>query len=151
MRINSFNSIKKFVLIPRSFKSLYISYVNYGFECKWLSFIKSIVDDCGMSNILYSQSLYPKEWILLSVDQRLKDQFRQKWCTEINMSSKGLCYKIFKNELVFDKYLSLLSPQYIYMYFLNTDVVVTDCQQRQEGGTIYLEMIGCATFATQMT
>ena len=35
------------------------------------------------------------------------------------------------------------------MYFLNTDVVVTDCQYRQEGGTI--EMIGCATFATQLT
>jgi hypothetical protein len=66
--------------------------------------------------IWHSQSLYAKEWILLSVDQRLKDQFKQKWCTEINMSSKGLCYKIFKNELVFEKYLSLLSPQYIYVF-----------------------------------
>ena len=89
-------------------------YVNYGFEWKWLSFIKSILDDCGMSNIWYSPSVYPKEWILLSVEQRLKDQFEQKWCTEINMSSKGLCYKICKNELVFEKYLSLLSPRYIY-------------------------------------
>ena len=67
-----------------------------------------------MSNIWYSQSVYPKERILLSVEQRLKDQFKQKWCTEINMSSKRLCYKIFKNELVFEKYLSLLSPRYIY-------------------------------------
>jgi hypothetical protein len=49
-----------------------------------------------MSNIWYSQSLYPKEWILLSVEQRLKDQFKQKWCTEINMSSKGFCYKLKK-------------------------------------------------------
>jgi hypothetical protein len=37
------------------------------------------------------------------------------------------------------------------MYFVNTDVIVTQCQLRQEGGTIYLNMIGCATFATQMT
>jgi hypothetical protein len=27
-----------------------------------------------------------------------------------------LCYEIFKNELVFEKYLSLLSPNNIYMY-----------------------------------
>jgi len=98
------------------YKLLYINYVKYGFECKWLSFIKSIFDDCGMSNIWYSQSLYPKEWILLSVEQRLKDQFKQKWWTEINMSSKGLCYKYFKNELVFEKYLSVLSPKYIYVF-----------------------------------
>ena len=37
------------------------------------------------------------------------------------------------------------------MYFVDTGVVVTDCQWRREGGTIYLDVIGCATFATQMT
>ena len=37
------------------------------------------------------------------------------------------------------------------MYFVNTDIVVIDCQLGQEGGTIYLEMICCASFETQMT
>jgi len=32
------------------------------------------------------------------------------------MSSTVLCYEFFKNELVFEKYLSLLSPNNIYMY-----------------------------------
>jgi hypothetical protein len=71
-----------------------------------------------MSNIWYSQSLYPKEWILLSVEQRLKDQFKQKWCTEINMSSKGFCYKLKKNELVFEKYLSILHFTFLFSLFV---------------------------------
>jgi len=37
------------------------------------------------------------------------------------------------------------------MYFVNSDVVVTDCQLRREGGKKFLEMICCATFTTQMT
>jgi hypothetical protein len=67
------------------------------------------------------------------------------------MPSKGFCYKIKTN----GKYLSLLSPHniyiHVYMYFVNTDVVVIDCQLGQEGGTIYLEMMCCASFETQMT
>jgi hypothetical protein len=37
------------------------------------------------------------------------------------------------------------------MYFVNSDVVVTDCQVRREGGTQCLEIICCATFAAQIT
>ena len=37
------------------------------------------------------------------------------------------------------------------MYFVNSDVVVTNCQLRREGGTTFLVMICCATFATQIT
>lgn len=55
----------------------YISiFINYGFECKWLSFAKSIYDYCDM---LFGIT---KGWIVLSAEQRLKDQFKcveQKW------------------------------------------------------------------------
>jgi hypothetical protein len=55
-------------------------------------------------------------------------------------------------KLVFEKYLSLLSPHNLYIHvFVSTNVVVTDRQLRQEGGTLYLEMIGCVTFVTQKT
>jgi hypothetical protein len=37
------------------------------------------------------------------------------------------------------------------MYFVNSDVVVTNCQLRREGGTKLLQMICCATFTTQIT
>ena len=94
------------------YKLLYVHFCNYGFEFKWLSYIKNIFDNCGMSNIWQNQ--YADKWVVKSIEQKLNDQFMQDCLAEINMSSKGLCYRIFKSDIAFEKYLSKLSDNNIY-------------------------------------
>ncbi len=83
-------------------KLLSIYYTNYGFENKWICYVKSIFDNCGMSNIWLNTDLYSKEWIIESLKQKLKDQYLQEWLGEINTSPKGLCYRIFNTEFKFE-------------------------------------------------
>ena len=90
------------------YKLANINYINYGFENKWICFMKSIFDNCGLSNIWLSQDVAAKQWIISSIDLRLKDQFKQNWFADMNISSKGLCYRIFKCDFDMEKYLSIL-------------------------------------------
>lgn len=58
------------------YKLIFINFNNYGFEIKWASFIKSIFDSCGMSNLWQSQ--FADKWVVKSIEQKLKDQFFSK-------------------------------------------------------------------------
>ena len=98
------------------YKLLYINFINYGYNSKWLLFIKRILDNCGMSNVWYFQYTYPANWISNNVEQVLKDQFLQEWHTAMDFSSKGLCYKIFKKEFELEKYFSILSFNNLYTF-----------------------------------
>ena len=67
---------------------MYINFINYGYENKWLSFIQNILNSCGMSNIWLDQNSYSTDWLSSSVDQKLKDQFFQEWSENMNSTSK---------------------------------------------------------------
>ena len=97
-------------------KLLNINFYNYGFRNNWLCFVKSIFDNCGMSNVWENTNLFPKNWIVASIEQKLKDQYLQEWLNEINTSSNGLCYRIFKTDLEFENYLSLLSQNFLFTF-----------------------------------
>ena len=90
---------KEFKLSYLLYKLMYINFVNYGYENKWLSFIQNILNSCGMSNIWLDQNSYSTDWLSSSVEQKLKDKFFQEWSENMNSTSKGLCYRIFKTEL----------------------------------------------------
>ena len=92
------------------YKLLYINSNNYGFENKWVTFMKTIFDHCGLSNVWRSQNYFPQEWIETSIELRLKDQFKQEWSSDIFNSSKTICYRIFKNDFLFEQYISILPP-----------------------------------------
>lgn len=96
-------------------KLLYVYYHNYGYENKWICFVKSIFDNCGMSNIWQNTDIYSKEWIINSLRQKLKDQYLQEWFSEVNTSPKSLCYKIFKTEFKFENYLSILPLNFLFI------------------------------------
>lgn len=96
------------------YKLLFINFNNYGFESRWLTFIKTIFDDCGLTNVWSSQNYFSPEWIEKSVESRLLDQFKQEWSSEIFSSSKTLCYRIFKTDFCFEKYLSILPPHLMF-------------------------------------
>lgn len=97
------------------YKLLYINFANYGFNSKWIVFMKNIFDSCGMSNVWTSPNQFNPEWIAKSVELRLKDQFKQDWFSEISNSSKCYCYKIFKTELCFENYFSILPPYFMHL------------------------------------
>ena len=46
-----------------------------------------------------------------SVEQRLKDQYIQKWQSDIRESSKGQIYNIFKTDFGPEKFLNLLPKE----------------------------------------
>jgi hypothetical protein len=74
----------------------------------WLSCIKNIFDICGHSNIWNEQIFFHINWLKFTVERRLKDQYIQKWQSDIRESSKGETYGIFKIKFGFEKYLDTL-------------------------------------------
>ena len=89
-----------------------IYFSNHGFETNWISYIKRILDECGMSNFWHSQTV--DKWVVKNIEQNLIDQFMQNCLADIYTSPKGLCYRIFKKHVTFENYLVKLSLNNIY-------------------------------------
>jgi len=90
------------------YRIIYYKYINDFFQCPWLNYIKRILDNCGLSNVWEFQGLFDKNWVSSKVKSILHDQFLQKWNSEIENSSKCICYKIFKDTFEFEEYLDNL-------------------------------------------
>ena len=76
---------------------------------KWISYTKSISDYCGLSFIWNDQ--IPKNRLLLKsiVRQKLNDKFIQNWVSQINNTSRGELYSLFKEEFQLESYLLKLN------------------------------------------
>ena len=75
----------------------------------WIMHIKRLLDHCGLSYMYHDEVAHtdPAE-VVLSVKERLNDQFIQKWRAELSSSSKMRTYRLFKLDLHSEKYLTLL-------------------------------------------
>ena len=85
------------------------TYIDPTFSSNWLNCIKAILDDCGLSYVWISQEMRNKMWLKNYVKQNLKDQFLQRWKSDVENSSKSLCYRIYKTNFGYEKYLDLLN------------------------------------------
>jgi hypothetical protein len=73
-------------------------------DFKWISFVMSIFGNTGLGYInINIHSLKPV------LKEHLHDHFIQQWFTDIENSSRGEFYSIFKFEFGFEKYLSRIS------------------------------------------
>jgi len=72
----------------------------------WLTKIKSILDNCGLSNVWVRPEQFDSEWILKSVEQRLSDIELQEWYGEVERNSLCTNYKLFKTEFKQESYLT---------------------------------------------
>ena len=68
-----------------------------GLKSKWVMKIKQILEECGRPDIWYCQS--PNNTTGIIVKRILGDQFLQNWVSNLQQSSKGRNYNIYKNTL----------------------------------------------------
>lgn len=71
----------------------------------WVSQVRKILDDCGLSYIWLNQSFSNANWLKGTVEQRLKDHLLQKWRSELNSMTLCDTYAEFKQEFTLEKYL----------------------------------------------
>ena len=76
---------------------------------KWIKYIKSILDDCGLSYMWTNQLPIDRNSLKSIVKQQLVDQFIQNWFSQISNSSRGDFYSIFKSEFNIEPYLMRLN------------------------------------------
>ena len=75
------------------------------YDFGWLNKIKCILKDCGLCYIWDSQTTHSVEWLKNTVQTNNTDRFIQQWFSDIEISSKCLNYRIFKNQFGFEPYL----------------------------------------------
>ena len=68
-------------------------------QYKWVSCIKNILQSTGKNDIWLSQKVDNIRSVKSQVQQTLKDQYRQEWAAQLEKSSKGINYRLIKNEL----------------------------------------------------
>jgi hypothetical protein len=95
------------------YRMLLNDYCTNFYDHKWIAFIKSILDNIGCTYIWWSQCELINSVSLLKnfISTKLTDQFLQTWYSHIDSSSKASCYRIFKSNLTFENYLTLLEKK----------------------------------------
>ena len=92
------------------YKLLYKLNKKSVYKSPWLNCVKTILEDCGFPGIWESQVITcSKECFKQQIEQRLLDQFRQKYAAEMQQSSKCLNYRMFKSKLKIENYLTTLT------------------------------------------
>ena len=79
------------------YKYMYIKNYHGQYQFSWFDNVKVILDNCGFSNIWEIQENFNWTWLNITLTQRLFDQFQQEWRSNMENSSKGLCYKLVKD------------------------------------------------------
>ena len=78
------------------------------YEHKWIKYIREILHSVGRSDVLEIRDFTNVNIAALknSVIRTLKDQYMQNWETKLEKSSKGQHYRLLKNEMAFEGFLS---------------------------------------------
>jgi hypothetical protein len=80
------------------YKYMYIKNVhaNHGqYQSSWFDSVKSILDNCGFSNIWESQGNFNSTWLNITLKLKLFYKFQQEWRSNMENSLKRLYYKLF--------------------------------------------------------
>ena len=75
---------------------------------KYLEFIKKNLDSLGYSYVFTSNWLPDPKQLVKLIKSRVKDQFLQKWNSDIELARKAFFYRTIKNEFKFEQYLDIL-------------------------------------------
>ena len=109
-------------------KTSKLSYKIYQFmlnlndtEFKWINYVQSILINLGRYDIWIRQSENTSPYLGKQIKSNLCDQFPQSWTAELQSSSKGKNYSIYKNHTNRENYINTLSgPSLLIMFKFRT-------------------------------
>ena len=87
------------------YNQLHSLHSSGAYASPWVSQVKQILDDCGLSYIWITQKYNNINWLKKIVEQKLKDQFIQRWQSELTSMTSCDTYIEFKQEFKLEKYL----------------------------------------------
>ena len=91
------------VLRGMSFSSIFVS--------QWISKIKALLDNLGMSNLWYTEDEIDKNWFKCAVNLRQMDISKQEWSAEVHASGQCRDYRLIKKDLKMEHYLLKLDKR----------------------------------------
>ena len=84
---------------------------------KWINCIQRILDNSGRHDLWIHQPVTMTISISKMIKQNLVDQFLQNWNSQLDYSSKGRNYNLFKSDIKCEKYLTTLNGSLLYTMF----------------------------------
>ena len=75
---------------------------THNFRYDWISFVKAIFDDTGLSYIWFEHDAENSSKLSKSVQNIIESQYKQAWQDSLEQSSKCSNYKIYKTEHKFE-------------------------------------------------
>lgn len=87
------------------YKLMLKSHFQYPTKFKWITYVKSIFDENGISFIWQDQLPLDKLGLKNIISQQLNDQCIQHWFSQMNNSSRGAFYSKYKQEFRLETYL----------------------------------------------
>ena len=93
------------------YNCLFNMYNSGVYKSPWISQVKQILDNCGLSYIWLSQECNTN-WLKLAVEQSMKDQFLQKWKSELSKMTSCDIYIECKQEFKLENYLMCENHNY---------------------------------------
>ena len=87
------------------YQLLYYMYQSRAINSKWITYVKSLLNDTVLSYVWINQCILHTNDIKFTLRQILSDQFIQKWHSYIEQSSRGKFYSICKTEFCLEHYL----------------------------------------------
>jgi hypothetical protein len=79
------------------------------YHLPWIKYVHNLLNSYGMSFLWNGFEEYQSKWLSLSLERKILDTSLQNWSSNVNNNILCTNYRIFKTELVMEKYFSLLS------------------------------------------
>ena len=94
--------------------NIMVDETNKGKTFKWLEYIKNILIAVGKPDLINQHVINNPHATKSKITATLKDLIKQKWYADLNESSKGRTYSIFKENIALESYLITL-PRRFYI------------------------------------
>ena len=89
--------------------------MNNVVKSPWISFVKTCLDNLGMSECFIEQQVNNVKHFKQVVKTKLYDQFLQEWDDTVFNTSKCSVYRIYKSEHCLEQYFDIL-PTHLAFY-----------------------------------
>lgn len=90
------------------YKLMYKLHVSGQFYFPWIENVKNILHSCHFQNLWENQSDYfTKQFLKVNIFKALEDESVENWKQEVFTNQYSVIYRMYKDDLIFEKYLSL--------------------------------------------